>query len=86
VNEDSVPNLFALTDSGLHLWIAKLGDRINALAVANNDSLVAAAHIGASFGTLEDMILADVLTGPAEIAYLDTPDGAYVDINRSIKE
>jgi subtilisin family serine protease/WD40 repeat protein len=55
VNEDSEPNLFALTDSGNHLWTAKLGDRVNGLAVANNGSLIAAAHIGASFGTLEDM-------------------------------
>jgi hypothetical protein len=31
-------------------------------------------------------ILADGLTGPAEIAYLDTPDGAFVNTNRSIIE
>jgi subtilisin family serine protease/WD40 repeat protein len=55
VNEDGEPNLFALNDSGTHLWTAKLGDRVNALAVANNGSLIAAAHIGASFGTFEDM-------------------------------
>jgi subtilisin family serine protease len=54
VNEDGEPNLFALTDSGTHLWTAKLGDRVNGLAVSNNGSLIAAVHIGASFGTLED--------------------------------
>ncbi|HYK72849.1 MAG TPA: hypothetical protein VEV44_06925, partial [Pseudoneobacillus sp.] len=31
-------------------------------------------------------ILADQLTGPAEIAYLDTPDAVYVDTNRAINE
>jgi subtilisin family serine protease/WD40 repeat protein len=53
VNEDGEPNLFALTDSGNHLWTAKLGDRVNGLAVSNNGSLIAASHIGASFGTFE---------------------------------
>lgn len=54
VNDDSEPNLFALNDSGKYLWTAKLGDRVNVLAVSKSGSLIATAHIGASFGTFED--------------------------------
>lgn len=54
VNEDGEPNLFAFSDSGQYLWTAKLGDRVNQLAVSGDGSLIAAAYIGASFGTFEE--------------------------------